>query len=315
MHPALVATVAVAILAGANLLGPAAASAAPAAPVVTRAALDPALVAGRGADVPFLEQEAENAATNGEVIGPDRTAYTMPAEASGRAAVRLDPGEHVEFTLPAAANAITVRYSIPDAPTGGGITAPLEVTVDGGPADTMTLTSEYAWLYNQYPFTNDPNAGLLHPDWWITECGCVPGEGFEVQKPFRPMHFYDEQRMLLGSIYAAGSVVRLTAPQGTDAAWTVIDLLDSEFVAPPTAQPADSVSITKFGADPTGGRDAADAFRTAIRYAQRHDLTVFIPSGTFRVDEHLIVDDVTICLLYTSPSPRDLSTSRMPSSA
>ena len=94
----------------------------------------------------------------------------------------------------------------------------------------MTLTSEYAWLYNQYPFTNDPNADLLHPDWWITECGCVPGEGFEVQKPFRPMHFYDEQRMLLGSTYAAGSVVRLTAPQGTDAAWTVIDLLDSELV-------------------------------------------------------------------------------------
>ena len=27
------------------------------------------------------------------------------------------------------------------------------------------------------------------------------------------------------------------------------------------------------------------------------------------------VDNVTICLLYTSPSPRDLSTSRMPSSA
>ena len=26
-------------------------------------------------------------------------------------------------------------------------------------------------------------------------------------------------------------------------------------------------------------------------------------------------DDFTICLLYTSPSPRDLSTSRMPSSA
>ncbi|RZS66143.1 pectate lyase-like protein [Agromyces ramosus] len=295
-HPALVAAAAVAILAGGALAGPAAASAAPAAPapVVTRAALDPALVAGRGADVGFLEQEAENAATNGEVIGPDRTAYTLPAEASGRTAVRLDPGEHVEFTLPATANAITVRYSIPDSPGGGGITAPLEVSVDGGPAATMTLTSEYAWLYNQYPFTNDPNAGLLHPDWWITECGCVPGAGFEVQKPFRPMHFYDEQRMLLGSTYAAGSVVRLTAPQGTDAAWTVIDLLDSELVAPPTAQPDGSVSVTTFGADPTGGRDAAPAFRTAIRYAQRHDLTVFIPAGTFQVNEHLIVDDITI---------------------
>ena len=28
-----------------------------------------------------------------------------------------------------------------------------------------------------------------------------------------------------------------------------------------------------------------------------------------------IVEDLIICLLYTSPSPRDLSTSRMPSSA
>ena len=87
------------------------------APVVTRAALDPALVAGRGADVPFLEQEAENAVTNGTVIGPDRTAYTLPAEASGRTrGASSTPGQYVEFTLPAAANAITVRYSIPDAP-------------------------------------------------------------------------------------------------------------------------------------------------------------------------------------------------------
>lgn len=293
-RPAVATAAIVAIVAGAALAGPVAASAAPAAPVVTRAALDPALVPGRGADVPFLEQEAENAVTDGEVIGPDRTAYTLPAEASGRTAVRLDPGEHVEFTLPAAANAITVRYSIPDAPEGGGITAPLEVRVDGGTPGTMTLTSEYAWLYNQYPFTNDPNAGLLHPDWWIAECGCVPGEGFQVEKPFRPMHFYDEQRMLLDATYPAGSVIRLTAPEGTDAAWTVIDLLDTELVAPPTPQPAASVSITKFGADPTGERDAATAFRSAIRYAQRHDLSVYIPAGTFRVEEHLIVDDITI---------------------
>ncbi|TYL50750.1 glycosyl hydrolase family 28-related protein [Agromyces mariniharenae] len=290
---AVAAAAAAAIVAGAALAGPAA-SAAPAAPVVTRAALNPALVAGRGADVPFLEQEAERATTNGEVIGPDRTAYTLPAEASGRSAVRLDPGEHVEFTLPAAANAITVRYSIPDAPNGGGITAPLEVRVDGGAPQELMLTSEYSWLYNQYPFTNDPNAGLLHPDWWITECGCVPGEGYEVQTPFRPMHFYDEQRMLLGATYPAGSVLRLTAPEGTDAAWTVIDLLDSELVAPPTPQPAASVSVTKFGADATGRRDAGPAFRAAIRYAQQHDVDVFIPAGTFRVEEHLIVDDVTI---------------------
>jgi hypothetical protein len=94
---------------------------------VTRAALDPALVAGRGARVDFLEQEAERAATNGTVIGPGRDAYTLPAEASGRSAVRLAKGQYVEFTLPRAANALTVRYSIPDAPSGGGTTAPLDV--------------------------------------------------------------------------------------------------------------------------------------------------------------------------------------------
>lgn len=99
--------VAVATAGGLGLTGNQAAVANP-APVLTRAALDPALVAGRGARVDFAEQEAENAVTNGAVIGPDRTAYTLAAEASGRKAVRLIPGQHVDFTLPSAANAITV---------------------------------------------------------------------------------------------------------------------------------------------------------------------------------------------------------------
>jgi hypothetical protein len=93
-----------------------ASAAGPAGPV-TRAALDPALVAGRGADLGFLEQEAESARTTGAVIGPDRTAYSLPSEASGRRAVKLAPGQYVEFTLPRVANAISVRYSIPDART------------------------------------------------------------------------------------------------------------------------------------------------------------------------------------------------------
>src|SRR4051794_7740425 len=39
----------------------------------TRAALDPALVQGRGASVPFAEQEAENAATTGERLSKSAT--------------------------------------------------------------------------------------------------------------------------------------------------------------------------------------------------------------------------------------------------
>ncbi|MEO3744386.1 glycosyl hydrolase family 28-related protein [Plantactinospora sp. B5E13] len=266
------------------------------APVVTRAGLDPALVADRGATVDFLEQEAENARTNGSVIGPDRTAYTLPSEASGRRAVKLLPGQYVEFTLPKAANAITVRYSIPDAPNGGGITAPLDVTVNGKARKTMTLTSEYAWLYNQYPFTNDPNADLLHSDWWITECSCVPAVTTPyptISKPFRPMHFYDEQRLLLDRTYRAGDTVRLTAPVRSNAAWTVVDLLDSQLVAPPKVRLL-AVNVRALGADPTGRRDSADAFDRAIAVAQRTRLKVYVPPGTYQVNRHIIVDNVTI---------------------
>ncbi|MEU4509371.1 glycosyl hydrolase family 28-related protein [Nonomuraea wenchangensis] len=265
------------------------------APVVTRAGLDPALVAGRGAPADFAEQEAENAATNGTVIGPDRTAYTLPSEASGRRAVRLAPGQHVEFTLPAAANALTVRYSVPDAPGGGGIIAPLEVTVNGGDLRTMTLTSRYSWLYNQYPFSNDPAADLLHPDWWITECACVPDATTPppvVAKPFRPHHFYDEQRLLLGRAYRAGDRVRLTAPARGGAAWTVIDLMDSQLVGPPRLVPG--ANVVAFGADPTGRRESAEAFDRAIAFAKRARLKVYVPPGTYQVNRHIIVDDVTI---------------------
>ena len=272
------------------------ATAGPRPAVETVAALPPALTAGRGATMPFVEQEAENATTNGTLVGPDRHAYTLPAEASGRRAVRLMPGQYVEFTLPRTTNAITVRYSIPDAPHGGGITAPLDVTVNGGHRRRMTLTSQYAWLYNQYPFSNDPDAGLLHPDWWITECSCVPDATTPpptITTPFRPNHFYDEQRLLLGRTYRAGDRVRLTVPTSSPATWTVIDLLDSELVGPPHVVVV-AANVLHFGADPTGRRDCADAFDRAIAFAKRRHLTVYLPPGTYQVNRHIIVDNVTI---------------------
>ena len=247
--------------------------------------------------MPFLEQEAETAATNGTVIGPDRTPYTLAAEASGRSAVQLTkPGDYVEFTLPREANALTVRYSIPDAPNGGGITAPIDVYFNGKHKDTETLTSQYAWLYNLYPFSNDPNAGVLHPDWWITECQCVPNSltpPFAVTTPFRPNHFYDEQRILLNKTYDAGTKVRFQVPTGSNAASYVIDVLDSQLVEP-TQQPHGSLSVLAFGADRTGATDSAGAFDAAIAAAKLLHKTVFIPRGTYQVNRHIIVDNVTI---------------------
>jgi hypothetical protein len=269
---------------------------------VTVAAIDPSLVAGRGAQLGIVEQEAENAATNGTVLKFDASAYTLAGEASGRQAVKLAPGQYVAFTLTEPANAITIRYAIPDAPTGGGIDAPLIVSADQeGEGNThpkkITLTSKYSYLYNQYPFSNDPTAGLLHPDWWVTECRCVPAYTTPTptfSKPFRPMHFYDEQRVLLHKTFEAGDVIGLTVPSDSKAAWTVIDLVDFQDVALPAPQPEDSVSVTEFGADPSGIRDSAGAFDLAIQAAKASEKTVYIPAGTFQVNRHIIVDGVTI---------------------
>jgi hypothetical protein len=284
--------------------GVASAGRAQASPRETVAAIDPSLVAGRGAQLGIVEQEAENAATDGTILPFDTSAYTLSGEASGRQAVKLEPGQHVDFTLTQPANALTVRYAVPDAPAGGGIHAPLTVSVDNH-ADshgnthpqTITLTSKYSYLYNLYPFTNDPTAGVLHPDWWITECSCVPAATTPpptVSIPFRPMRFYDEQRVLLDKTYRAGDVVHLTVPAGTNAAWTVIDLADFQNVDGPTPRPRNSVSVTDFGADPRGTRDSAAAFDQAIQAARLSTKTVYVPAGTFQVNRHIIVDDVTI---------------------
>ena len=160
----------------------------------------------------------------------------------------------------------------------------------------MTLTSAFAYLYNQYPFTNDPSTGPLHPDWWMTECACVPAATTPTPAfaaPLRPMKYFDEERLLLGRTYKAGEVLRLTAPVGTAAASTVIDLIDTELVGRPHVRLA-AANVLLFGADPTGRKDAAPAIERAIAAAKRLKLRVYIPPGTYRVDRHIVVDDVTI---------------------
>ena len=177
----------------------------PTTPVVTRSALAPALTAGRGADVAFLEQEAEKARDQRHRDRRHSRQHGSvglydPGRGIRSQAVKLQPGQYVEFTLPAAANAITVRYSIPDAATGGGLTAPLAVKA-GSQKATLTMTSQYAYLYNQYPFSNDPQAGCCTPTGGSPSapaCRWPRRRPRRSRRPFRPMKFYDEQRLLLG---------------------------------------------------------------------------------------------------------------------
>ncbi|GLY33987.1 mycodextranase [Amycolatopsis sp. NBRC 101858] len=223
-----------------------------------------ALAAGRGASVPFLEQEAETAATNGTVIGPDRNAGTLAGEASGRKAVTLSgQGKYVEFTLTAPANSIDFRYSLPDSVNGT-----ISLYVGGTHNRDIALTSKWAWYYGSYPFTNNPGDGHAH-------------------------HFYDETRALLGTSYPAGTKIKLQVDAG-DVTPATIDLADFEQVGAAATRPANSVSVTDYGATAGDTSDDAAAFDSAVAAARSQGKEVWIPSGTFTLGHHITVDQVTI---------------------
>ncbi|MFT7870438.1 MULTISPECIES: discoidin domain-containing protein [Amycolatopsis] len=223
-----------------------------------------AVAAGRGATVPFVEQEAETAATNGAVIGPNRAAGTLAGEASGRKAVTLSgQGQYVEFTLTAPANSIDFRYSVPDAVTGT-----ISLYVGGTHNRDIALTSKWAWYYGSYPFTNNPGDGHAH-------------------------HFYDETRALLGTSYPAGTKIKLQVDAG-DVTPATIDLADFEQVGAAAARPANSVSVTDYGATANDTTDDAGAFDAAVAAAKSQGKEVWIPSGTFTLGHHITVDQVTI---------------------
>jgi hypothetical protein len=246
----------------------AAAAAAAIAPTMGALPLD--RVGARGAEVPFLEYEAENASFDGELIGPSRRFTALASEASGRRAVRLKPaGQSVLFTLAAPANAFTVRYAIPDSRDGFGRNAALAIYAGNQRLGWLKLTSRYGWFYGRYPFSNRPRDGRQH-------------------------HFYDEARLLLGRTLPAGTDVRLVAERANAAPWTIVDLADFEQVPPPLEPPRNAVSIVRFGADPAGKADSYAAFSSAIAAARKSRGAVWIPPGTYRVDRHIVVDRVTI---------------------
>ncbi|MEU4677424.1 discoidin domain-containing protein [Micromonospora sp. NPDC023737] len=235
------------------------------------AGLSPFDIAGRGADVPFVEHEAEESAHTGTKIGPDRYYGTLPSEASGREAVTLDAvGEYVEFTLTEPANAVTFRYSIPDNAAGTGRDASIELRANGALVKAVPVTSRYGWYYGGYPFNNNPG-------------------------DTNPHHFYDEARTMFGTTYQPGTRIRLQVSSTAQSPSFTIDLADFELVGSPIDKPANVLDVvTDFGADPTGATDSTAKFQAAVDAGKAQGRAVWIPSGTFTLWDHVVVDGVTL---------------------
>jgi len=235
--------------------------------------------AATGAVTPFTSYEAEAGTTGGgattvSLTSPPTTQYSSPTlEASGHAYVQLTgTGQYVQWTNNTGhpITFINVRESIPDAPTGGGITATLNLYVNGIFRQALNLNSKQTWLYEGTNYQgNDQN----------------PTDG-------DPRVFFDEaQTFITGAAIAPGSTFSLQKDASNTAAFYYIDVIDVENPPPPITQPANSISITSCGAvadnTPTNGSadgnavDSTAAIQNCINQAQSQGKILWIPAGTF----------------------------------
>ncbi len=231
-------------------------------------------LAGRGATLPYTELEAEAGAQTGNVVGPSREYGTLPAEASGRKAVTLDAtGQEVAFTLPTAANAMVVRYSIPDSPDGAGRSATLSVYAGQAHLLDMPVSSRYAWIYGAY---------------------LSGGEGAQNQpSQLTPHHYFDEQRVLIGD-QPAGARIALRKDAASNAPSYTIDLVDFEQVEAPLTAPAGFISVASQGAVADDGQDDTSALNAAISAAKAANQGVFLPKGTYEINSAIALQGVTL---------------------
>ena len=228
---------------------------------------DAAAPATRGATLPYVEYEAETAATNGTLIGPSRAVNdtdvfaSIAGESSGRQAVKLaGTGQYVRFTTRSVANSVVVRFAIPDSQDGTGLQATLGLYVNGTRATSLGLTSKFAWAYGD-PQTTDATTNN-------------PGDGFA-------RHFYDEARVLLLMDIPAGTTIALQEDASDTAAYYVVDLIDLEEVPAALPQPEGSLSVASYGVKGDGTTDDGQAIQNAINDAQGRGMNVWLPSGTY----------------------------------
>ncbi|WP_446037980.1 carbohydrate-binding protein [Streptomyces sp. SID1121] len=225
---------------------------------------------GVGATLPFTTYEAESGTFKGSSIGPDRTYLTVASEASGRKAVKLtQAGDYVEVKLTKPANAINLRYSLPDSGDGRGIDATLSAYADGAALPDLQLTSRYAWVYGAYPYTNNPGEGQAH-------------------------RFFDESRASFGRTLPAGTVLRLQKDTGDTAASYTIDLVEAEETGAAGTLPGGYVSAGTLGVTPNDNQDDTAALNTALNTAKSQGRGLFLPAGTYNISDHVNLSGVKL---------------------
>lgn len=215
-----------------------------------------------GAKLGYTTYEAEQSELKNGVVKNASSSEAERAtarEASGQAYVDLPTNASVSFIAQADANAVTIRYTVPDGESGK-----VEVKVNNTVIGTLDLSSKSNWQYLDN-YTYHPNDDIKVHDTPAAD-SLARFQFDEVSQLFKDAHINK------------GDTVTITNLDSTPVG---IDLIDLEKASDAIRQPENSVSITDFGAVANDGSDDYQAFMAAIESAKASKKSVYIPEGQF----------------------------------
>jgi hypothetical protein len=220
--------------------------------------------AARGASMPYSRYETDDATLGGGASlksAPTFDQALTASEASGQRYIALPSnGSNLQWTVRQGQGGagVTMRFTMPDSADGMGLNGSLDVYVNGTKVKTLSLTSYFSWQY----FSGDMP-------------GDTPSAG-------RPLFRFDEVHWKLDTPLQPGDTIRIQKGNGDSLEYGV-DFIEIEPVPAAIARPANSVSVTEYGAVPNDGQDDLAAFNSAVSAAVAAGKSLYIPEGTFHL--------------------------------
>lgn len=245
-------------------------------------------------DAPYIRYEAEPGfcSSNGSFLAPSDRIPDVQSEATNQTALSLAaPGDWVEWTCQKAAEGMVIRFSIPDAPEGGGTKGILALYVDGEKIRDIELDSYHAWQYKK------PGAG---PYLWYFDNTPAPDKYARMQ--------YDDKRVLLEEKIPAGATFRLVKEDAGAGPYT-IDFVELE----PVPAPLNYLDLMD-GSTVCYHPQTDGPLNVFIELHQGH--SIFIPAGRYEFDWGILLSSNTKLIgagswyteLYFRADPNDPET-------
>lgn len=220
-----------------------------------------------GAKAAYTTYEADQGTLSaGATVKKASSIHSTAHEASKQSYVDLPVNAAVSFTAKADADAATLRYTVPD-----GATGKVEIQVNGKPVANLDLSSKHNWQYLENYEHHKGEDIKIH----------------DTPAADRVARFqFDEAGTLLkNTSIQSGDTVTIVNQSGNTPVG--IDFVELEKTPAAIKQPANSVSITDFGAKANDGIDDSKALTEAIESAKTSGKSVYIPEGQFDFDHQL----------------------------